>query len=369
MRSFWVFILTAFACDTALSPEEVFEKTKEKFYQADEVSFNIEMFWENPSLGEVDTIFYQLVLQKNSNIHYGYNYIGKRATSEISYLNDVLLSINHKDSTITFHSEKSDRDLANLAGSNMFLDFSPLNLLKKELWTYKQDTAIHQKKLLNFFRVDMDTTIDDKKIYLENHLFINPANFLVERYSRRLYHNGKRSQLIENQFLDYEFGAITEPLKTETPQGYLSVVSGEKKNGPSMTLAVGEPAPDFELQDLDGNSKRLSDLKGKKVFLDFSMINCGWCRIALEEFNKADFEFADNVVSFYVNPVDSKENMEKYISRVDIPFPVLIDAKTVGEAYGVKGYPTFYLIDEGGKVEEVFVGFDEELMGKLRKGG
>ncbi|WP_262885485.1 peroxiredoxin family protein [Lunatibacter salilacus] len=40
--------------------------------------------------------------------------------------------------------------------------------------------------------------------------------------------------------------------------------------------------------------------------------------------------------------------MEKYSSRVDIPFSVLIDANTVGEAYGVSGYPTFYLIDEKG---------------------
>jgi peroxiredoxin len=368
MRNYWVFILAIVGCQAAMSPEEVFQSAKEKFYGADEVSFSHEMLWENPNLGEIDTIMKELIIQKHSNRYFDYNYIGKRKISEIAYVDEVLLLINHKDSTITYYSEEDDWDFVNIAGSNGFIDFSPVNLLKKEYWTFKQDTAIHQKKLLNFFRVDMDTTIDDKEIYLENHLFINPANLLVERYSRRLYHNGKRAQFIENRFMDYYFGSITEPLRSEAPQGYLSVLSGEKNREPAKLLAVGGVAPDFELQDLQGNSVRLSKLKGQKVLLDFSMINCGWCKIALEKFNKPDFQFTENLVPFYVNPVDSKEKMEKYSSRVDIPFSVLIDAKTVGEEYGVSGYPTFYLIDEDGKIEEVFEGFDDCLIDKIKKG-
>lgn len=364
-----MFILVLFGCETAMSPEEVFQGVKKTFYEADEVCFSHEMLWENPNLGEIDTIMHELIIQKHRNRHFDYNYIGKRKISEIAYLDEDLLLINHKDSTITYYSEEDDWDFVDIAGSNGFIEFSPVNLLKKEPWTYKQDTAINQKTYLNFFRVDMDTTIDDRKIYLENHLFINPANLLVERYSRRLYHNGKRSQFIENKFFDYKFGPISERLEVSAPQGYVSVLSGEKKRDPSRTLAVGELAPDFELQDLQGNSVRLSSLKGKKVLLDFSMINCGWCKIALEKFNKPDFEFADNIMPFYVNPVETKEKMEKYSTRVNIPFPVLIDAKTVGEAYGVSGYPTFYLIDETGKIEEVFEGFDDELIEKIKKGG
>jgi len=103
--------------------------------------------------------------------------------------------------------------------------------------------------------------------------------------------------------------------------------------------------------------------------LDFSMINCGWCKIALEEFSKPNFEFAANIIPLYVNPVDPTEKMEKYVSRVTVPFPVLIDAKSVGEAYGVSGFPTFFLIDESGKIENVEVGYSDELMVKLNKGG
>lgn len=367
MNKCLVFSFLTVGCVSATSPEEVFKATKEKFYKAEEVSFTHKMLWENPNLGEVDTIFKELILQKNQNRHFEYNYIGKREISEIAYVDDVLLFINHKDSTLTYYSEQTDWDYINLASANGHIDFSPVNLLKKEPWIYKQDTAINQKVYLDFFRIDMDTTINDKKIYLENHLFINPASLLVERYSRRLYHNGRRSQLIENEFKDYNLGAISKRIQAVAPEGYLSVVPGEKRETPPKLLAVGESAPDFDLLDLEGNSVRLSSLRGNRVLLDFSMINCGWCKIALEKFNKPDFEFADDIVPFYVNPVDSKEKMEKYRSRTEIPFTILVDAKEVGEAYGVRGYPTFYLIDDKGIIEEVFEGFDDTLVDRIKR--
>src|SRR5690606_12925176 len=128
----------------------------------------------------------------------------------------------------------------------------------------------------------------------------------------------------------------------------------------SPLLKVGTPAPDFELMDVGGKAVKLSDYRGKKVLLAFSMINCGWCKIALEQFAKPDYQFADNIVPLYINPVDSKERMEKYMSKVEIPFPVLLGAKEVGKSYGVYGFPTFYLIDENGKIEEVTQGFTDE---------
>jgi thiol-disulfide isomerase/thioredoxin len=95
------------------------------------------------------------------------------------------------------------------------------------------------------------------------------------------------------------------------------------------------------------------------------MIHCGWCKIAIDDFKKPSFSFAENVVLLYINPVDEIEKMEKYQTKVGIPFPVLIEAKEVGQVYGVKGYPTFYLVDEQGIIEEVSEGYSDELIQKL----
>jgi hypothetical protein len=59
--------------------------------------------------------------------------------------------------------------------------------------------------------------------------------------------------------------------------------------------------------------------------------------------------------------------MVKYRNKFTIPFPVIAEAKSVGRSYGVSGYPTFYLIDEKGVIEEAFAGYQEELINNLRK--
>lgn len=257
-------------------------------------------------------------------------------------------------------------DLPERIRSNSFRSFTPLNLLVQEPWVFKKDTVIQGKSLMDFVWVEMDTLIMDKKVFLENHLFINPANFLPDFLSRRLYHDGKRNQLIEVFYSDYSFGQVSEPLEPKIPQGYISKVEGDEVRE-SKLLTIGDKAPEFRLQDMDGNWVSLADFRGKKVLLDFSMIYCGWCKIAIDQFNKPDFEFKDDLVPLYINPVDPKEKMDKYQSKVSIPFPVLTDAKKAGEAYGVNGYPTFFLIDENGKIEDVVVGFNDEAILKWKK--
>ena len=46
---------------------------------------------------------------------------------------------------------------------------------------------------------------------------------------------------------------------------------------------------------------------------------------------------------------------------------MLTDAKETGLAYGVSGYPTFFIIDENGVIEKTFVGFQEEMMQMVGK--
>lgn len=359
-------LVFSFSCSDPKTPEEIFEGAKVKVLSADRLSFNQLMLWENPELEEVDTFSMDILLRKNPETELGFDYLGKREGSGYNFLDGVLFSISHKDSIVTYYPEK---DISVMIQNSIYLTNSPIRLLKNGPWNYLGDTAIDGKTYNEFLWIEMDTTIMEKKVLLKNHLFINPSNELADFYSRRLYHDGKKNQFIDVYYSSYEFDELGEKLAYEIPQGYVSKVWGQKEPDAATVLNKGDLAPDFQLADENGNQVKLSDFRGKKVLLDFSMINCGWCKIALEEFNKPDYQFAENIVPLYVNPVDSKEKMDKYRSKVTIPFPVLINAEEIGKAYGVSGYPTFYLIDENGKVENVVVGFFDEEILKWKKGG
>ncbi len=350
------------SCESYKSSEEVFAAAKEKILSANRLSFNQLMVWEDPNLGEFDTIRYESIFQLNPNAELGYDFYGKREDVEFWFTENVQYQVDHSDSVMMVLEDFPGR-----IESNSFRSFSPVNLLAQKSWVFVQDTIINQKTLLDFVWIEMDTVVMDKKVLLENHLFINPANALPESLARRLYHDGKRNQLIEVFFSKYEFEEKLGSLQPIIPQGYISKVEGEKEIDEIPLLNTGDLAPDFELTDEKGNLVKLSQFRGKKVLLDFSMIHCGWCKIAIDQFNKPDYQFAENIVPLYINPVDSQEKMDKYLSKVTISFPVLTNALEVGKAYGVSGYPTFYLIDENGKVEDVVVGFSDEEILKWKK--
>jgi peroxiredoxin len=351
-----VFSILGFSCKAPMSPEEVLQNSKERIFETEQIGFYQTMIWEDPNLGEFDTTIRESLFQKNPNSSLGYDFFGKNGEVEFWFVRNVSFGVNHKDKEVTVWENRPE-----LLNGNAYRSFSPVHLLSQEPLTYKKDTVVDGKTFMNFLWVEMDTVISEKKIYLENHLFLNPANFLPEFLSRRLYHDGRRNQLIEVYYSNYSFDQVSGPLDPKVPKGYISKVDGEKVSE-SKLLSVGEKAPDFKLQDLNGNWVSLSDFRGKKVLLDFSMIHCGWCKIAIDEFKKPSFSFAENVVPLYVNPVDGVAKMEKYQSKVGIPFLVLVEAKVVGQSYGVKGYPTFYLVDEKGNIELVNEGYSDELI-------
>jgi len=101
--------------------------------------------------------------------------------------------------------------------------------------------------------------------------------------------------------------------------------------------AVGQPAPDFELESGDGKKIRLSDFRGKKVVLYFYPRDmtpgcteqaCAF-RDAWEEFGRL------NAVVLGIS-ADPAESHAKFAAKYELPFPLLSDPDhKVCELYGV----------------------------------
>lgn len=346
-----------FSCNSAANPEAVFIQAKQKIQDSNYLSFDFTMIWENPLMDEVDTTEMSLELEKFANDLFDYNYIGKREGFELVYQNNLLLQVNHSQKTVEILDSP---ERLNAASENTFLGFSPIGLFKKEGWFYKSDTTLGNKLYHNFVQIEMDTIIDKKYVLLENHILINPSNAIVDWYERRLYHDGKHQQFIGVSFSNFSFPEKGKMEEYLPPKGYVSKVETEKE--PVLLLESGFQAPDFELLDQNGSTVRLSDFSGKKVLIDFSMIRCGWCKIALDKFNDPDFKLKEDIVMLYINPVDNADDMKKYLVKNTIPFPILLNAAEVGKSYGVTGYPSFFLINESGKIEFSTAGFDDSML-------
>src|SRR4051812_23980181 len=121
-------------------------------------------------------------------------------------------------------------------------------------------------------------------------------------------------------------------------------------------LKVGAKAPDFELKTLTGETVKLSDLKGKKVMLNFWATWCPPCKAempAMEQFHK---EAGDKVVILAVN-IDPHLDVQAFVDENKITFPIPLDAEdTVNEMYQVLSIPTTYFIDTKGNIGNKYIG-------------
>ncbi len=125
----------------------------------------------------------------------------------------------------------------------------------------------------------------------------------------------------------------------------------------SELIPIGDPAPDFMLQDAKGELVRLSDWRGKKnvVLVFYPMDNTPGCTKQLCAIRDDITNFKDSETVVYgVNP-GSAESHQKFIDDHNFPFTLLVDAgKIVAGVYGAKGIPvvkrTVYAIDKDGNV-------------------
>lgn len=144
---------------------------------------------------------------------------------------------------------------------------------------------------------------------------------------------------------------------------------------------ISEPAPDFTLTDTEGNTVRLSDLRGKVVVLDFWATWCGPCKRSFPAMQKAVNKYRDDsdVVFLFIHTWEKEANATelavKYLADNNYHFRLLMDLKdpqtkanTVVKSYGVRGIPAKFVIDPQGNIRFKVTGAagsDEEIVAEL----
>lgn len=118
---------------------------------------------------------------------------------------------------------------------------------------------------------------------------------------------------------------------------------------------VGELAPDFTVELIDGGTFTLSETRGQQVVLNFWASWCGPCREeipAISVFADANPDVA--VVGVAVR--DTEEASRQFAEEVEASYPLALGTDEVEEAYPSFGLPYTVIIDAEGRVEQIYDG-------------
>jgi len=128
--------------------------------------------------------------------------------------------------------------------------------------------------------------------------------------------------------------------------------------GSEPIATVGEAAPNFELQNLDGQSISLSSLKGKPVLVNFWAIWCSPCVSEMPYIQEIHEDWSDSgLMVLAINIGDSPPAVEQFLQEHNLSLPVLLDTKkNVAPKYGIRAIPTTFFIDKDGIVRNKVIG-------------
>ena len=111
-------------------------------------------------------------------------------------------------------------------------------------------------------------------------------------------------------------------------------------------------APDFTLNDLQGNQVKLSELEGKLVVIVFTTTWCAYCRKELPNLKTLYNKF--NTRGLEILNIDIQESVKKvslFTEKYGLPFRTLLDSNgTIAQMYGVRGVPSNVLISKEGVI-------------------
>ena len=125
-----------------------------------------------------------------------------------------------------------------------------------------------------------------------------------------------------------------------------------------VVATVGEPAPDFTLVDLKGNTWTLSELKGQVVFVNFWAT---WCPPCVQEMPSMQKLYTmlpkDKFKMLAILNSDVPSLGDSFAKRFGITLPILNDqSNKIGLKYGLTGLPETFIVDKQGVVQEKIIG-------------
>ena len=144
-----------------------------------------------------------------------------------------------------------------------------------------------------------------------------------------------------------------------------------------QALKPGQPAPAWQLKDLEGKLVKSSDYRGKVVILDFWATWCPPCRAEIPSFVELQKQYGkDGLVVLGVSlDKEGPAAVKKFMTKTPMNYGIVMADDKIAEAYGgIEAIPTTFIIDRQGKIVAKHVGltdkaeFEKEIKPLLKTG-
>lgn len=134
-----------------------------------------------------------------------------------------------------------------------------------------------------------------------------------------------------------------------------------------QNLQVGQQAPDFSAQTIDGKPINLKELQGKVVVLTFWSTRCEICHSEIPKLNQVVERHRDSDVVFLALTMENEAKVNPYLRKnpfnytiVTNGFGVVLKYANMTKDGGINmGFPSYYLINKKGAIQLRAEGWDK----------
>ena len=128
-----------------------------------------------------------------------------------------------------------------------------------------------------------------------------------------------------------------------------------------------DPAPPFQIRDLEGQPLSLADARGKIVLLNFWATWCGPCRAEVPDLVDLQKRYPDKLeIIALATEEDDADEVRRFVLHSGINYRVAMAPDDVVRNYGgVAALPTSFVIDPEGRIVQKHVGLNDPALYEL----
>jgi thiol-disulfide isomerase/thioredoxin len=129
---------------------------------------------------------------------------------------------------------------------------------------------------------------------------------------------------------------------------------------------TGKTAPDWTLNDFDGNPVALKNLKSKVLIIEFTGIGCGPCHASIPFLKSLMTDYKSEILELVSIETWSKniEGIKRYYINNNLNYKYLISSNEVVKDYQVRAVPTLFILDKNRVIRKVIEGYGKETTDK-----